>query len=161
MSTEFVVILAAVALLLLLSRFLVPGLPPKGLAARLTTWDFSLAAAGLLGLILHCASMFYQPLVASIPGSSAVISEINSMGTASMIWYVVPSLLLLRGLRRQNVVVLAVLAAALVAVGVTMYNGTAISTHLNTVFAAGVVIAAIMFLLVVPPWQIKPKPRQS
>ena len=83
------------------------------------------------------------------------------MGTASMIWYVVPSLLLLRGLRRQNVVVLAVLAAALVAVGVTMYNGTAISTHLNTVFAAGVVIAAIMFLLVVPPWQIKPKPRQS
>ncbi|MDI3212535.1 hypothetical protein [Arthrobacter sp. AL12] len=157
MPSEFVVILAVVALLLLLSRLLVPALPLKGLSARLTTLDFSLAAAGLLGLILHCTSMFYRPLVASIPGSTAVISQINSMGTASVIWYVVPSLLLLFGLRRQNFVVLTVLAAALAAVGVTMYNGAALSTHLNTAFAAGLVIAAIMFLLVVPPWQIKPE----
>ncbi len=161
MSTEFVVVLAVVALVLLLSRFSIPGLPLKGLAARMTGVDFILAAAGLCGLILHCASMFYQPLVALIPGSTAVISQINSMGMASVIWYVLPSLLLLTGLRRQNFVVLTVLAAALVAVGVSMYNGAALSTHLSTVFAAAVVVAAIMFLLVVPPWNIKREPLQS
>ncbi|WP_427134084.1 hypothetical protein [Pseudarthrobacter sp. S9] len=150
--------LAAVVLLLLLSRLLVPALPLKRLAARLTAVEFALAASGLFGLILHCASMFFEPLVAAIPGSAPVIGQINSMGTASVIWYVVPSLLLLTGLRRQNVVALALLAAALLAVGVTMYNGTALPIHLNTVFAAGVTTAAIMFLLVVPPWQTEPEP---
>ncbi|MET3919094.1 hypothetical protein [Arthrobacter sp. UYEF20] len=161
MPTEFAVGLAVVALLLLLLRLLVPGLPPVGLAVQLAAVDFALAAAGLLGLMLHCASMFYQPLVAFIPGSAAVTEQINSMGTASVIWYVVPALLLLAGLRRQKPVVLTVLAASLLAVGLTMYSGGPLSIHLAAIFASGVVTAAIMFLLVLPPWQVQPRPHRD
>lgn len=155
MSTGFVVTLALVFLLMLLSRLLVPGLPLRRTATRLTALDFTLATVGLIGLVLHCASMFYRSLVASVPGTADVISQINSMGTASMIWYIVPSLLLMAGLRRQNVVALFVLAVALIAVGVTMYNGTPVPTHVNTIFAAATAIGAITFLLVIPPWQNK------
>lgn len=148
--------LAVVLLLMLLSRLLIPQLPVKKLAVRLTTLDTALAAVGLIGLILHCASMFYRPLVASVPGTADIIGQINSLGVASMIWYVVPSLLLMAGLRRQNVVALIVLAAALTAVGVTMYNGTPVPTHVNIIFAAATMIAAIIFVLAIPPWQNKP-----
>ncbi|WP_427007906.1 hypothetical protein [Pseudarthrobacter sp. H2] len=157
MTTDFVGGLAVVVLLLLLARLVVPGLPPQSLAARLTPVDAGLAAAGIAGLVLHCASMFFEPVVSSFPGSAAVISQINSMGPASVIWYAVPSLLLLAGLRRHDTVVLAVLAVALLTVGVTMYNGAALWIHLDAVFAAGVVTAAILFLLVVPPWRTGPE----
>ncbi|MHA7294313.1 hypothetical protein [Arthrobacter sp. HLT1-21] len=155
MSTGFMVALALVLLLMLLSRLLLPGLPLSRTATRLTALDLVLAAVGLMGLVLHCASMFYRFLVAAIPGTADIISQINSMGTASMIWYIVPSLLLITGLRRQNAVALVVLAVALIAVGVTMYNGTPVPTHVSTIFAAAVIIGAIMFLLVIPPWQNK------
>lgn len=157
MTTDFVVGFAVVVLLLLLARLMVPGLPPKRLAVRLTLLDLGLAAAGIAGLILHCASMFFEPLVSSFPGSAGVISQINSMGPASVIWYVVPSLLLLAALRRHKPVVLAVLAVVLLTVGVTMYNGAALWIHLDAVFAAGVVTAGILFLLVVPPWRTQPE----
>lgn len=148
--------LAVVLLLLLLSRLLIPGLPLGRLAARLPTLDFALTAVGLIGLVLHCASMFYGSLVASIPGTKDIIGQINSMGAASMIWYIVPSLLLLTGLRRQHIVALIVLATALIAVGVTMYNGTPVSAHVSTIFAAATAIGGVMFFLVIPPWQNKP-----
>ncbi|RJT76926.1 hypothetical protein D6T63_15820 [Arthrobacter cheniae] len=117
-----------------------------------------MTVVGVLGLILHCASMFFRPVVAAIPGSGSVISQINSMGTASMIWYTVPALLVLVGLRRQQWIALILLAGSLLAVGVTMYNGTVLSTHLDTIFAAGVMIAATVFLLSAPPWQREPTP---
>lgn len=148
--------LAVVLLLMLLSRLLIPQLPVKKLAVRLTTLDTALAAVDLIGLILHFASMFYRPLVASVPGTADIIGQINSLGVASMIWYVVPSLLLMTRLRRQNVVALIVLAAALTVVGVTMHNGTPVPTHVNTIFAAATMIAAITFVLATPPWQSKP-----
>ncbi len=151
MSTEYVVGLAVVVLSLLLSRLLVPGLPPKRLATQLTPVDLGLTAAGLAGLILHCASMFFEPLVSVIPGSAAVITQINAMGPASVAWYAVPSLLLLAGLRRGNKSVTALLAAALLTVGVTMYNGAALWIHLAAVFAAVVVTSAILLLLTRPP----------
>jgi hypothetical protein len=118
--------------------------------------DVGMAGAGISGLILHCASMFFEPVVSSLPGSAGVISQINLMAPASVIWYAVPSLLLLARLRRQNTVVLAVLAVALLTVGVTMYNDAALWIHLDAVFAAGVVTAAILFLLV-PPWRTRPE----
>jgi hypothetical protein len=151
MSTEYVAGLAVVVVLLLLTRLLVPGLPPKRLATRLTPGDLGLAAAGLAGLILHCAAMFFEPLVSVIPGSAPVITQINAMGPASVAWYAVPSLLLLAGLRRHNPAVAALLAAALLSVGVTMYNGAALWIHVAAVFAAVVVTAAILALLTRPP----------
>ena len=151
MSTEYVAGLAVVVVLLLLTRLLVPGLPPKRLATRLTPGDLGLAAAGLAGLILHCAAMFFEPLVSVIPGSAPVITQINAMGPASVAWYAVPSLLLLAGLRRHNTAVAALLAAALLSVGVTMYNGAALWIHVAAVFAAVVVTAAILALLTRPP----------
>ena len=148
--------LAVVVVLLLLTRLLVPGLPPKRLATRLTPAGLGLAAAGVAGLILHCASMFFEPLVSVIPGSAAVITQINAMGPASVTWYAVPSLLLLAGLRRHNTAVAALLAAVLLSVGVTMYNGAALWIHLTAVFAAAVVTSAVLALLTRPPGGLEP-----
>jgi len=154
-STGFVLSLGVVLLLMLLSRLLIPGLPLGGPAVRLTTPDLALAAVGVIGLVFHCASMFYRSWVASIPGTEDIITQINAMGMASMIWFIAPSLLLLVGLRRHNRVALLVLVAALTAVGVTMYTATPVSVHVGTIFAAATSMAAIMFFLVIPPWQSK------
>ncbi|WP_026550654.1 hypothetical protein [Arthrobacter sp. Br18] len=152
MSTSFVLNLTGVAFTLLVLRLVIPGLPLQRVTRRLTPLDLGLTVLGVLGLILHCTSMFFRSVVAAIPGSGSVISQINSMGTASMIWYAVPALLVLVGLRRQHWAALTLLAASLLAVGITMYNGTALSTHLDTIFAASVIIAATVFLLTAPPW---------
>lgn len=153
MSTLFVPALAGVALALLVLRLTVPGLPLTRFARRLAPLDLAATVAGTLGLILHCTSMFFPQAVAAIAGTEGVIDQINSMGTASKIWYAVPALLLLAGLRRQHRAALALLAASLLAVGITMYNGSALSVHVVTIFAAGVMLAATVFLLATPPWQ--------
>lgn len=132
MSAAFVLTLAGVSLILLILRLVVPGLPVNRLARRLTRLDLALTLLGVLGLVLHCASMFFRPIVAALPGSDTVISQINSMGTASMVWFAVPALLVLVGLRRQHWAALALLAASLLAVGLTMYNDTALFTHLDS-----------------------------
>ncbi|WP_218221863.1 hypothetical protein [Nesterenkonia sp. Act20] len=152
MSNSFVVALAAVVLALLVLRLVIPGLPPRRVARRLSWLDLFLTVIGVLGLVLHCASMFFRPLVAAIPGTDGLISQINSLGTASVIWYVIPAVFVMVGLRRQHWIALVSLAAALLAVGITMYNGTALSTHLDTIFVAGLMIAATVFLLSMPPW---------
>ncbi|MEO5779261.1 MAG: hypothetical protein ABIO34_01740 [Arthrobacter oryzae] len=152
MSNEFVLSLAGIAVLLFLVRLLVPAVPPAWLARRITTGELALTVVGLVGLILHCGAMFFESVVAAIPGTGPAIGQINGMGTASMVWFAVPSVLLLVGLRRQLPVALAVLAFALLAVGITMFNGAALATHLVTIYAAAVVIAGIMFVLVLPPW---------
>ena len=157
MSISFVVTLAMAVVALLVLRLSIPGLPPQRLARRLTWLDLGLTVVGVLGLVLHCASMFFRPLVAAVPGTDGLVSQINTLGTASVIWYVIPALLVMVGLRRQHWVALVLLAAALVAVGITMYNGTALSTHLDTIFVAGLMIAATMFLLSIPPW-VRPVP---
>jgi hypothetical protein len=158
MSTSFVLTLLGVAAALLVLRLVVPGLPAQRITRRLSPLDLALTVLGVLGLVLHCASMFFGPVVGAIPGSGSVISQINSMGTVSMIWYAVPALLVLVGLRRQHWIALILLATSLLAVGITMYNGTALSTHLDTIFAAGVMIAATVFLLSTSPWRREPKP---
>lgn len=155
MSTEYVVGLAVVVVLFLLMRLSVPGLPPQRLTVRLTRGELSLTAAGLGGLILHCTSMFFEPLVSVIPGSTVVINQINAMGPASVVWYAVPALLLLAGLRRQKTAVVALLTAALLSVGVTMYNGEALWIHLTAISAAVIVTSAILALLTLPPRRLR------
>ncbi|MCB5272856.1 hypothetical protein BJG92_00366 [Arthrobacter sp. SO5] len=153
MSTMFVFALAGVAFALLVLRVTVPGIPLKRFARRLTPLDMAVTVAGTLGLILHCTSMFFPQVVAAIPGTEGVAGQINAMGTASMIWYAVPALLVMAGLRRQHPAALALLAASLLAVGITMYNGSPLSLHMATIFAAGVMLAATLFLLGTPPWR--------
>ncbi|MDJ0351441.1 hypothetical protein [Pseudarthrobacter sp. PH31-O2] len=151
MSNEFLLSLAAIAGVLLVIRLLAPAVPHARLARRVTPGELVLAVAGVAGLVLHCGAMFFGSVVAAIPGTGSVIAQINAMGTASILWYVLPAALLLAGLRRQQLFAVVVLAVALLAVGVTMYNGAPLATHLVTIYAAAVVIAAIMFLLVLPP----------
>lgn len=153
MSISFVLTLAGIAIALFVLRLALPGLPVTRFTRRLTALDLSLTGVGVLGLILHCVSMFFRPLVAALPGTDGVINQINSMGTASMVWYAVPALLVLAGLRRQHWGALLLLALSLLAVGITMYNGTTLSTHLATIFTAGVMIALTVFLLSTPPWR--------
>lgn len=95
--------------------------------------------------------MFYRSLVGLVPGTDAAVSQINAMGTASITWYIVPSVLLLIGLRYQHPAGLVALTIALLAVGVTMYNGAALATHLNTIFASVLVLAGVVSLLILPP----------
>ncbi|MEC5179572.1 hypothetical protein [Arthrobacter sp. CG_A4] len=161
MSTVFVLALAGVALALLLLRLAVPGLPPTRFTRRLSALDLAATVAGALGLVLHCTSMFFPQAVAAIPGTEGVVDQINSLGTASKIWYAIPALLVLAGLRRQHLAALALLAASLLAVGITMYNGSAQSVHVVTIFAAGVMLAATVFLLATPPWQQEPATARS
>jgi hypothetical protein len=153
MSTEFVLALAGVVLGLVILRLKAPGLPFTRSARRLTPLGLTAVGVGALGLILHCTSMFFPQVVAAIPGTQGAISQINSMGAASMVWFAVPALLVLAGLRRQNLGALVLLAAALLAVGITMYNGSPASIHLATIFAAGIVLAATVLLFGIPPWQ--------
>ncbi|MCH8561390.1 MULTISPECIES: hypothetical protein [unclassified Nesterenkonia] len=152
MSTSFVVMLIAVVLALLVFRWVAPGLPLERVTRRLTVLDLLLIVLGVLGLILHCAAMFFRSWVAAVPGTGGVINQINSMGVASMVWYAVPALLVMIGLRRQHWIGLVLLAASLLAVGVTMYDGSTLSIHLATIFIAGVMIAAVLLLLSTPPW---------
>lgn len=152
MPTEFIVSLIGAAVALFAVRLAAPAVPPARLARPMSYAELALTAVGLLGLILHCTAMFFMPVVAEIPGTGAILEQVNGMGAASMIWYAVPAVLLLVGLRRQRMAAVAVLAVALLAVGVTMSNGSALSIHLATIFAAAVVIAGILSLLVLPPW---------
>jgi hypothetical protein len=72
------------------------------------------------------------------------------MGTASKIGYSVPAVLVVLGFRHQHPAAVTLVAAALAAVGITMYDGGALATHLTAIFIAVVVIAGVVSLLAVP-----------
>jgi len=151
MPTIYVISLAIVVSAILALRLL-PGVPWRRAAARVSGVGVVVSLAGLAGLGLHCAAMFNRPLVGAIPGTEIVIRQINELSTASILWYVVPSLLLLIGLRRQHPAVLAVLAVLLVVVGVTMFDGGPLALHLASIFAFVVVLSGVVSLLILPPW---------
>jgi hypothetical protein len=155
-STSFVLSLFIVVALVLGARFLISALPSRRHARPITVTDALLAAVGVAGLALHCGSMFFRAVVDALPGTGAAISEINSLGTASIVWYAVPALLVVLGLRRQHPAALAAVALALSAVGVTMYDAGSLSTHLTAIFVSVVVLAAVASTLVLPPWRSRP-----
>ena len=139
MSLAFVVALLVAVLLTAVVGLAVPSLRGRS-APRL--FDAAVAALGWLGLALHCGAMFARPVVARVQGSARYVDGVNAMGSASVALYVVPAVLLLVGLRRSRRAVGGACALALLAVGVTMYDGSSLSTHLVTIFAA-VVLAAL------------------
>ena len=153
MTAGFSIALAVTAILILLARLAIPRLPLRGAAARMTVVDSVLFGLGLLGLVFHCTAMFYRGLLEPVPGAQPIVDMVNSMGVASIILFAVPSLLLLLGLRHQHVAAIVAMAIALLAVGVTMYNGGTLQVHLAAIFVSGIVLASVMSFVVMPPWQ--------
>jgi len=151
MSAPFVVALSITVGVVLASRLLFPALPVPRLARPLTVLDSLLLGIGLAGLTFHCGSMFYTSIVQALPGTAKAIDAINAMGTASKIGYSVPAALVVIGFRHQHPAAVTLVAAALTAVGITMYDGGTLATHLTAIFIAVVLIAAVVSLLAVPP----------
>jgi len=151
MSTPFLLSLAVVVVVVLGARFLSNGLPLRGLARRITLPDAALLVAGSVGLAFHCVAMFFRRVLDPLTGADAAISDIRALGTASIIWYVVPAFLVLIGLRRVHPAALASAASAFVAVGVTMYDNGPLDIHLAAIFASVVALALVSATLVLPP----------
>ena len=80
------------------------------------------AALAALGLVFHCAVMFFEPWVDVVPGVRGAGDTIRAMGPASRWAYAVPAATLVLVLRRVWWPALALLVAALTGVGVTMYG---------------------------------------
>ena len=151
MPITFTAALVLIPALLFAARFLSKKLP-WGRYARRSSWvDVTLLVIGAIGLVLHCAAMFYRSILGVIPRTDGYIAAVNAMGPASVVLYVVPALLVLIGLRRQHPVALVIVAVTLVAVGVTMYNSGPLSIHLVTIATATVAIAGTAALLVKRP----------
>lgn len=158
MSTRFLLELVAVVVVLLAARLLRRELPVRGFAARLSTGDGVALIVGTLGLVFHCGAMFFRSRVEAIPGTGAAVRAVDALGGLSVVWYVVAALLVLLGLRRLPRLAVALLALALLAVGVTMYDGGPLHVHLTAIFVAVLLLAAVVFLLALPPWHTHKEP---
>ena len=152
-SHSFVATLIVTVAIILGSRFVLVGLPLRRFAAPMTASGTALSAIGVAGLTFHCGAMFYRDTVEHVPGTLSAIRAVDTMGTASRLWFIVSAILLVIGLRRQHLVVGLAVVAALAAVGVTMYDHGPLRTHLNAIFVAVVIVAAVGAALVLPPWR--------
>ena len=152
MSPRFVVSLLAAVIVVLAARALWAGLPLPKLAKRVTVVDTALLATGIAVLAFHCGAMFFPRLVDPLPGTGAPASDIRALGAASIVWYVVPAILVLIALRRQHVTGQAAVAVTLTAVGVTMYNGASLQVHLAAIYISALTLAGVTAALLLPPW---------
>ncbi len=146
-------LLVGVALVGLAARLILASLPLPGLAARASALEAALLVIGSAGLAFHCGAMFFRTDASRIPGTHGAIRVINAMGTSSRVWFIVPAILVVLGLRHQKPVAIAAVALSLIAVGVTMYDHGPLPTHLHAILVAAVVLSAVVALLVRPPWQ--------
>lgn len=156
MSGPFVVSLSIVVGLVMGSRFVFSALPSPRHARPVTVLDALLLGIGLAGLTFHCGSMFFRSIVETLPGTTKAINEINALGAASKIGYAVPATFVVLGFRHQHPAAVAVVAAALAAVGITMYDGGSLSVHLTAIFTAVVVISGVVSMLALPSPALRP-----
>ncbi|MGI8417270.1 MAG: hypothetical protein ACR2P2_13920 [Nakamurella sp.] len=150
MPTPFVVSLAVVVVAVLAARFVLAGLPLRRVAVPMTIVDLVLAVIGVAGLVFHCGAMFFPAVTHRLPGGDGLINQVNAFGTASVAIYVVSAALVVFALRHQHPIPLIVVSLALLAVGVTMYDGGSLHRHLTTIFVAVVVLACVTSTLVLP-----------
>jgi hypothetical protein len=150
MSAPFVVSLSIVVGIVLGSRFLFPALPVPRHARPLTVLDALLLGIGVAGLTFHCGSMFFRSIVEALPGTTKAINDIDALGNASKIGYALPAALVVLGFRHQQPAAIALVAAALTAVGVTMYDGGSLPAHLTAIFIAVVAITSVVSMLALP-----------
>lgn len=128
-------------------------LPVRKLARTVTVADVLLLGVGVALLGFHCGAMFFPQLVDWPPAVAAAADDIRALGAASVVWYVVPAVLVLLGLRRQHLVGQGAVAVALAAVGVTMFNGGSLQAHLVAIFVSVVVLVGVTAALLLPPWR--------
>jgi hypothetical protein len=152
-STGFLIGMTVAVAVLLGARLFLAVLPLRTLATPVSVTETILALAGLLGLVFHCGAMFFPALFDRIPLALTAIRQINQLGTVSIAWYVVAAALVLAGLRRQHPVAVVIVALALAAVGITMYDGGPLRAHLVAIYAAVVVLAGCGAFLILPPWR--------
>lgn len=150
-STGFRLALGVALAALLVVRLHLASLPLRGRATTLSFSELGLVGVGLAVLTFHCAAMFFRSLAERVPGAGNVISDIRALGIVSLLWYAVPSLLVLVGLRRLPRVALLVPVVALLFIGVTMYDGGSLDQHLFALFVGVVALAATFATLVRPP----------
>lgn len=150
MTTGYLSALIGTLLLLVVIRILVPGLPVQRWTRPIRRLDALLLLVGSVGLVVHCLAMFARPFASEVPGVSALVPSIDALGPASVLLYIAPAVLVLLGLRRLWPPVPAVVLIALVAVGVTMYDGGPLRVHLTAISVAVVVLAAVPLLFVSP-----------
>lgn len=146
MPPAYSIALWTVVIVIVGARFVLASLPSRRHAVETSPAELAVLGIGMLGLVLHCTAMFTRELVEWIPGPA--VAQIAGMGTASIIWYVIPALLVAVGLRRQRLVVQAAVTLALLAVGITMYNGGPLSVHLAAIFLLVVVLAIVSSALI-------------
>ena len=151
MSSTFLLTLAAAVALLFALRLLIPALPVPGRAVRLRPVDAALVAAGSVLLAFHCIAMFFTSLAERVPGAGSVIQDIRALGTASVVWYVLPAIAVLLGLRRLPWTALGLAVFALLWIGITMYNGGSLDQHLVAIWLGVALLAAVLAALVMPP----------
>lgn len=154
MSTSYLVGLVVAVTLVLGARLTFTVLPLRRVARLVTITDAVLFGVGVVGLVLHCGAMFFPRVVELLP--DAVSNDIRALGAASIFWYLVPTVLVLLGLRHQHPAALAVVVLALAAVGVSMYNGGSLQVHLTAIFVSVLVLASVVSVLVLPPWRRGP-----
>ena len=153
MSTRFVVGLVVVVAVVLGARVLSADLPERRFAKRVTVVDTVLLGVGVAILAFHCGAMFFPRLVDPLPGVDAAAGDIRALGTVSIVWYVVPAVLVLLGLWRQHLIGQAAVAVALAAVGITMYNGGSLQAHLAAIFMSVLNLVGVTAALLLPPWR--------
>lgn len=158
MSTSFTATLLGLIGILLAVRLVIRRPPFKILARPISRWAAVLAGIAIVGLVLHCTAMFDRGILDAIPGTGGYIQLVNRLGAPSKVLYAAPALLLLTGFRQQRRVVLAVLTVALVAVGVTMYDGGSVTTHLACIFVTAVLVSTTTTLLIT---EVQPQTAQS
>lgn len=144
-TSTFVGLLVIVGLLVVL-RLVLPSLPLARFARPMSRLGPITLAGGALGLTLHCAVMFYPGVFGSF-GTGPYASTVNRLGPGSIALFVIPGVLLLVGLRRQRAVVLVALTAALVAVGITMYDHGPLGAHLTAISVLVILLALSVSVL--------------
>ena len=155
MSHTYVATLLAVVVLAVAARLVLPMLPVRRYVTRLSGPDAVAVLVGAVGLVLHCGAMFFRSSVAAWPGGPEVIRLVDPMGVASITWYAVAAALVVVGLRHQHPVVVGIIAACLAAVGVTMYDGGPLRTHLDVIALTVVLFVVSLAAFAVPPWQVR------
>ncbi|MBA2639404.1 MAG: hypothetical protein H0U77_05320 [Nocardioidaceae bacterium] len=131
------------------------AMPAVAFALRLTTTlpsrrartmpglDLVLLVLGVIGLVFHCTAMFFPDQTALVPGSGPAAAAVNNLGTASVVLFVAPSVLVAAALRQVWPPALVLLVGTLAAVGITMYNGSPLELHLGTIAAAVLVMSSV------------------
>ena len=135
MPLELLVLLVATPVALMMLRFATPMLPSRS-AQPIGRTDLLLLALGAVGLVFHCTAMFFPEQTALVPLTGGAIDAVNRMGSASILLYALPAGFVVVALRRIRWPALAVVAATLIAVGVTMYAGSPLDVHLATIALA-------------------------